>query len=501
MSIFRPAAMVGDAIVFEGKPRLEDISEVSAGAVRLEGCTRRAVIRRLVEPGFADYFEQRARLLTTLDGAGSPRLFRSLADGPDLKVTVEEWVGEVSLRRLLAVLHTRGPTPVGLALHVGRSLGCIWDRFERLGTWPLVELEPDEVIVAYDGRVRARIEPSPGPREHNHGAAVALMNPTFELMSPEQVQGLPLTVRTPMFLIGLMMLECLRGTPNFQRSRPWQLLQNIATGDLPTARTLRPDLPASFAQIVDRCLRPAPTDRFESWSALRDALEAARLDVGVFGPTELSVLMIQLFGPAYFDQQVLADDLESLDFERAAASLPRTTLVPWEPAQRLAQRLPTPVETPAFAGEVVDFGFDGRPMLAVSQRLLVDLRPVTQSEYARFVISTGATSPWGAPTPPVAVQNEPVTNLGLREATAYARWAGKRLPTNREWDWVVRQLGPDALGVGSIWEWTSTAAVEGLIVRGGKWRNAVHLPASATNLSWESDPAPDVGFRCVGDRK
>jgi hypothetical protein len=40
----------------------------------------------------------------------------------------------------------------------------------------------------------------------------------------------------------------------------------------------------------------------------------------------------------------------------------------------------------------------------------------------------------------------------------------------------------------------------GAVVRGGVWRNAEHLPASATNLSFETGPAPDLGFRCACDR-
>ncbi len=94
----------------------------------------------------------------------------------------------------------------------------------------------------------------------------------------------------------------------------------------------------------------------------------------------------------------------------------------------------------------------------------IDVSPVTVAEFDRFVQQTGYVSeahqfgnagvfdlkkggwemvdganyayPLG-PDQPAAPASHPVTQVSWRDAQAYARWAGKRLPTYQEWKWAA----------------------------------------------------------------
>ena len=79
----------------------------------------------------------------------------------------------------------------------------------------------------------------------------------------------------------------------------------------------------------------------------------------------------------------------------------------------------------------------------------IDKYPVTNSEYLKFCEATQHRTPqdWDNGKPLQSRLNHPVTMVDKADATAYAEWAGKSLPTEAQWEKAAR--GTD----GQIFPW------------------------------------------------
>jgi ergothioneine biosynthesis protein EgtB len=176
---------------------------------------------------------------------------------------------------------------------------------------------------------------------------------------------------------------------------------------------------------------------------------------------------------------------------------------PSRPAYSCAGPIPTSPTSSGFLdipGGIQQIGFDGDAFCFDNERprhdvLLRNARiaraPVTNGEYLAFIDDGGYNRPdlwlsdgwarvqteqWAAPLywemidgvwheftlrglSPVE-RSTPVCHVSYFEADAFARWSGKRLPTESEYEVAAQRHGVGTggmLGVGAVWEWTSSA--------------------------------------------
>jgi len=96
----------------------------------------------------------------------------------------------------------------------------------------------------------------------------------------------------------------------------------------------------------------------------------------------------------------------------------------------------------------VEINRKGQHRVLIPYEYYIDITPVTNNQYKDFVDATGYASQgsWEKAFK-TGKEDLPVVNLTWNDASAYAEWAGKRLPTEAEWEKASRG------GDGRIWPW------------------------------------------------
>ena len=181
----------------------------------------------------------------------------------------------------------------------------------------------------------------------------------------------------------------------------------------------------------------------------------------------------------------------------------------------------------------------------------MDKYEVTVGQYKKFIQATGhrALPYWVSKYSPT--DNHPVVGVSWDDAQAYCKWAGKRLPTEAEWEKAARgglvgkkypwgdsidsskanynrnvgsttpvgKYAPNGYGLydmaGNVWEWCSdwydnnyysssprnnppgAASGQFRVVRGGSWSGLDYLMRAA--IRYSDDPYfmfINIGFRC-----
>jgi len=94
--------------------------------------------------------------------------------------------------------------------------------------------------------------------------------------------------------------------------------------------------------------------------------------------------------------------------------------------------------------------------ISSTKAFYMDLNEVTNSDYKKFVVATQQVTPyhWPEGNIPKKKEQHPVVYVSWFDASNYCKWAGKRLPTEHEWEKAAR--GQDGL----IYPWGNQWALD-----------------------------------------
>lgn len=90
----------------------------------------------------------------------------------------------------------------------------------------------------------------------------------------------------------------------------------------------------------------------------------------------------------------------------------------------------------------------------------IDRKEVTRAAFAQFVAETGYQAPGWEAEQLEGRADEPMVGVLWRDAKAYCRWAGKRLPTEAEWEKAARGTNGRRYPWGDTWNPTLANTAE-----------------------------------------
>ena len=99
---------------------------------------------------------------------------------------------------------------------------------------------------------------------------------TVSYMSPEQAQGKKVDTRSDIFSFGVVLYEMVTGSRAFAGDNALSTFSAILRDEARPIAEIAPDVPPQIEQLIKRCLRKNPDDRWQSMQDVRSALAALR---------------------------------------------------------------------------------------------------------------------------------------------------------------------------------------------------------------------------------
>jgi serine/threonine protein kinase len=163
------------------------------------------------------------------------------------------------------------------------------------------DLKPDNVMRAHDGRLKildfglARVDDAgrwetAGATADAAARGASPASPSYirpfvtqpgvivgtpAYMAPEQINGQPIDVRADVFAYGVLLYEYSCGAHPFAAGSALATIARVLESDARPLPMRCPEVPSRVAEVIARCLRKAPAERFGSAAEILGALETA----------------------------------------------------------------------------------------------------------------------------------------------------------------------------------------------------------------------------------
>jgi HAMP domain-containing protein len=224
------------------------------------------------DPVALERFKQEIRLARKIAHRNVVRTY-DLGQVGGMYYLTMEYVEGTSLKQLIS---SRGKLPLPVTLTIGKQLCRALEVAHAEGVIHR-DIKPQNMVVEPSGFLKvmdfgiARLaNPPKGKGLTEAGTSIG----TPDYMSPEQLSGGELDLRSDLYSAGVVLYECVTGRVPFEAESTWSLIAKHLEEDPPDPRGLNAEVPEALARVILKAMGKSREARYATAAEMHDALAA-----------------------------------------------------------------------------------------------------------------------------------------------------------------------------------------------------------------------------------